>query len=72
MALGRDDVLDSIKIIADAEIAKVKFDETIVCNIVNKEAYEVDSEWRDFDNEYHLGAERFFQYYSKEQASYIW
>ena len=38
MALGRDDVLDSIKIIADAEIAKVKFDETIVCTIVNNSA----------------------------------
>ncbi len=42
-----------------------------VCNIINKEAYGVDSEWRDFDNEYHLGAERFFQYYSKEQAEKI-
>ena len=42
-----------------------------VCNIINKEAHEVDSEWRDFDNEYHLGAERFFQYYSKEQAEKV-
>lgn len=61
----------------DLEVAAKKIFDALrlggrfVCNIINKEAHEVDSEWRDFDNEYRLGEERFFQYYSKEQAEKI-
>jgi uncharacterized protein len=42
-----------------------------VCNIINRAAHDVDCEWQDFDNDYHLGVDRFFQYYNFDQAEKI-
>lgn len=43
-----------------------------VCNVLNKEAHGgLKSGWYDFNNEYYMGAERFYQYYDEETAREI-
>ena len=37
-----------------------------VFNLMNREIREVDHEWVDFQNEYYLGVERYFNYFSEE------
>lgn len=32
---------------------------------MNREIRNVDEEWVDFSNEYHMGAERYFKYFSE-------
>ena len=36
-----------------------------IFNAMNRETKNIDSEWLDFDNEYHLGAERYYKYFTK-------
>ena len=36
-----------------------------IFNAMNRETKNIDSEWLDFDNEYHLGAERYYNYFTK-------
>ena len=36
-----------------------------IFNAMNRETKNIDSEWLDFDNEYHLGAERYYNYITK-------
>lgn len=44
----------------------------LVFDVQNSSArHNKDSEWIDYDGDYHMGAERFFQYYSKEDIEYI-
>lgn len=42
-----------------------------VFNVINRETRNVDNEWVDFSNEYHMGAERYYHYYSKENLDSI-
>ncbi len=36
-------------------------------NAINRATKEVDSEWVDFEGEYHMGVERFYHYFTKEE-----
>ncbi len=36
-------------------------------NAINRATREVDSEWVDFEGEYHMGVERFYHYFTKEE-----
>ena len=43
----------------------------LILSIISRDCKKIDNEWIDFPNEYHLGADRFFNYYSKEQFDEI-
>lgn len=38
----------------------------LLFNAINRVTKEVDSEWVDFEGEYHMGVERFYHYFTKE------
>lgn len=42
-----------------------------ILSVINRECKTVDNEWVDFPDVYHLGEERFFNYYSKEEMDKI-
>ena len=42
-----------------------------IFNAINREIKEIDSEWVDFDSEYHLGEERYYNYFRKEELDNI-
>ncbi len=42
-----------------------------IFNAINREIKNTDQEWVDFPNEYHMGAERFYKYFSKEELDEI-
>lgn len=37
-----------------------------IFNVMNRQTRDVDDEWVDFSNEYHMGAERYYKYFSEE------
>ena len=39
--------------------------------IVNREVKNSDNEWVDFEGEYHMGAERYYNYFCKEELEKI-
>ncbi len=43
----------------------------LILNIINRKCKTVDSEWVDFPDEYHIGIERYFKYYSKAEFDEI-
>lgn len=43
----------------------------LVFNVINRETRDVDNEWVDFSNEYHMGVERYYNYFSKETLDNI-
>lgn len=42
-----------------------------VFNIINRETRNVDNEWVDFSNEYHMGAERYYHYFNQKDLDDI-
>ena len=42
-----------------------------VFNAINREAKEVDSEWVDFPGEYHMGVERYYNYFTQDKLDEI-
>ncbi len=42
-----------------------------ILSVINRECKKVDSEWMDFPDVYHLGENRYFNYYSKEEMDKI-
>ena len=42
-----------------------------ILSVINRECKTVDNEWVDFPDVYHLGEDRFFNYYSKEEMNRI-
>ena len=46
-------------------------DGIFIFNAMNHEIRDVDEEWVDFSNEYHMGAERFYKYFSEEEFNEI-
>lgn len=42
-----------------------------IFNVINRETKNVDDEWVDFPNEYHMGAERYYNYYNEEELNKI-
>ncbi|MCI8640394.1 MAG: class I SAM-dependent methyltransferase [Clostridia bacterium] len=63
----KEDALKVIQKVYDA----LEDDGIFVFNAINREFKDVDSEWIDFDGEYHLGAERYYNYFSKEELDNI-
>lgn len=42
-----------------------------IFNIMNREIRKVEDEWIDFPNEYHMGVERYYRYFSKNEIDEI-
>jgi len=42
-----------------------------IFNAMNREIRDVDEEWVDFSNEYHMGAERYYKYFSEKELNEI-
>ena len=38
---------------------------------MNREIKKVEDEWIDFSNEYHMGAERYYRYFSKNEIDEV-
>ena len=43
----------------------------MIFNAMNREYYKIDSEWKDMSGTYHMGVERFYQYYKKDELDKI-
>lgn len=46
-------------------------DGLFIFNAINRETKDVDEEWVDFSNEYHMGAERYYKYFYEEELNEI-
>ena len=44
-------------------------DGIFIFNIMNRETRSCDEEWVDFSNEYHMGAERYYKYFSEDEVN---
>ena len=42
-----------------------------IFNVINRETRNVDNEWVDFPNEYHMGAERYYHYFNQKKLDDI-
>lgn len=42
-----------------------------IFNVINRETRNVDNEWVDFSNEYHMGAERYYHYFNQKDLDDI-
>lgn len=42
-----------------------------IFNVMNREIRDIDEEWVDFSNEYHMGAERYYRYFREQELNEI-
>ena len=42
-----------------------------IFNAINREIKSIDNEWVDFEGEYHMGAERYYSYFTKKDLDTI-
>lgn len=42
-----------------------------IFNAINREVKDIDEEWIDFDNEYYMGAKRYYKYFREEELNQI-
>lgn len=63
----KSDVLETLKKIYDA----LEKDGIFIFNAINRETKNVEEEWVDFPNEYHMGAERYYKYFTEEELNEI-
>lgn len=63
----KSDVLEVLKKI----YAALENDGLFIFNVINRETRDVDEEWVDFPNEYHMGAKRYYRYFSKDELNEI-
>lgn len=63
----KEDALQVLKKIYDA----LEDNGIFVFNVMNREEKNVDEEWVDFSNEYHIGAERYYKYFKEEDMNEI-
>jgi len=42
-----------------------------IFNAINRETKEIDNEWVDFEGEYHMGVERYYNYFLQEELDDI-
>ena len=61
---------DSLKALKRSYNALEK-DGILILSVINRECKTVDNEWVDFPDVYHLGVERYFNYYSKDEMDKI-
>ena len=58
----KEDALDIIQKVYDT----LEDNGIFIFNAMNREIKNVDNEWVDFEGEYHMGAERYYHYFSQE------
>lgn len=46
-------------------------DGLFIFNVMNREIKNIDEEWVDFSNEYHMGAERYYRYFNEKELTEI-
>ena len=63
----KEDSLKALKRSYDA----LEDDGLFVLSVINRESKKVDNEWVDFPDVYHLGVDRYFNYYSKKEMDEI-
>lgn len=63
----KSDVLETLKKIYDA----LEKDGILIFNAINRETKNLEEEWIDFPNEYHMGAERYYKYFTEEELNEI-
>ncbi len=61
----KSDVSKVLKKVYDA----LEKDGLFIFNVINRETREVDEEWVDFPNEYHMEAERYYKYFKEEELN---
>lgn len=61
---------DAMKVLQKAYDA-LENDGLFIFNAMNREIKDVDEEWVDFSNEYHMGAERYYKYFNEEELNEI-
>lgn len=62
-----EDIFDALK----KSYANLETNGILVFNVINRETRDVDNEWVDFANEYHMGVERYYNYFNKETLDNI-
>lgn len=63
----KNDVLKVLKKVYDT----LEKDGLFIFNAINRETRNVDEEWVDFPNEYHMGAERYYNYFTEQELNEI-
>lgn len=63
----KEDVLEALKKSYD----NLENNGVFVFNVINRETRSVDKEWVDFPNEYHMGAERYYNYFGQKELDKI-
>ncbi len=63
----RDDALEIIKKAYDS----LEKNGIFIFNAINRDTKNVDNEWVDFEGEYHMGVERFYNYFNKDDLDEI-
>lgn len=63
----KNDALKVLKKVYDI----LEKDGLFIFNAINREIRDVDEEWVDFPNEYHMGAKRYYQYFKEEELNEI-
>ena len=43
----------------------------VIFNVINREVKNVEEEWIDFSNEYHMGAERYYRYFTEREINQL-
>lgn len=62
-----DDITQALKRIYEALLPNGRF----VFNVIDKATHDCDTQWKDFEGDYKMGAERFYAYYDKEEIKDI-
>ena len=65
--LTRDDAKEIIQKVYD----NLEDNGIFIFNAINRETKSIDNEWVDFSNEYHMGADRYYNYFCKEELDNI-
>lgn len=63
----KNDALKVLKKVYDI----LEKDGLFIFNAINRETRDVDEEWVDFPNEYHMEAERYYKYFSEQELNEI-
>jgi len=63
----KEDALKTIKKVYDV----LEDGGIFIFNTINREFRDVDNEWIDFENEYHMGIKRYYNYFSKRELDDI-
>lgn len=62
-----EDIFETLKKIYD----NLENNGIFIFNVINRETRNVDNEWVDFPNEYHMGAERYYHYFNQKDLDDI-